>query len=510
MHILKHPCASSASPLTKRVTRLHALHALAAASALYGHVALAAPTPAASSARPNIAYTVKASDKLITLSQTVLSSPSAWPEVARFNQLKNPNQLSVGQVLALPLDLLKPIALSGKIISASGTVRVNQSAAIAGSAVPEGAQIDTGSDGVALLELADGSRLTVLPKSIAQVILQRAYSTNQADLQAGASSSTTWFSGAIRLVQGSIDTLASKLTRRAQPLEVTTPTSVVGVRGTQFRVSYTPDSSPAARTEVLEGLTQASNPKTNSQAAIAGGFGAAILPQDRVITVRPLLPAPVLRDAVDPSAQVASVQEVLRSEQGIGRLDFAPIAGAANYRIQISDSPLFASLQANLISNSANADISATPNGPWHIRIRGIDDIGLEGYDKQYRIELKDAPKQPAKAVSAIPAQWLKAIALGASVKAFQTHTDLYVNTSSSDFPAALFVDVTEQSGLATAARLQVIDGKTRLPALTAGQVYVLRFFTPQGQSVAYNLEAPANWRSTVREAMLGMQISKP
>jgi hypothetical protein len=512
MHMLKHPCSHRASPFKKCTLHLYALQALAAACALYEPVAMAAPKPATSSARPSIAYTVKASDKLITLSQTLLLSPTAWPEVARLNQLQNANRLIVGQVLALPLDLLKPIALSGKIISATGAVRVNQNAAATGGAVPEGAQIDTGADGVALVELADGSRLTVLPKSIAQVIHQRAYSTNQADLQASASSSTTWFSGAIRLVQGSIDTLASKLTRRAQPLEVTTPTSVVGVRGTQFRVSYTPDINLAARTEVIEGLTQASNPKTNAQAAIGGGFGAAIMPQDRVITVRPLLPAPALTGASASTAALstdtATAQEVLRSELGIANLDFLPVAGAVRYRVQLSESPVFASLHSSQITNAANADIGALPNGQWYIRIRGIDDIGLEGFDNQYRISVKDAPKLIPKVLPTPQTVWLKGIAIGASVKAFDSHTDLSINTTSADYPAALFVDIAQQTGLSLASQVEVVNGKAKLPPLVAGVAYILRFSTPQGKSVAYHLDTPSNWRATVLEAMLGMRAS--
>jgi hypothetical protein len=510
MHTATHPQFSIQHFATRHSRMPQLLQCVAAICAIYGSAAIATPSASDAAARPSIAYTIKASDKLVNLSQSLLINAASWPELARFNQLKNPNQLSVGQVLSVPLDLLKPIALTGKIISATGMVRVNQTAASAGSAVPEGAQIDTGADSLAVLELADGSRLTVLPTSIAQVIRQRAYSTNQADLQASASSSTTWFSGAVRLIQGSIDTLASKATRRAQPLEVSTPTSVVGVRGTQFRVSFTPDTSPAARTEVLEGLTWASNPRTAAQAAVAGGFGAAILPQDRVINVRPLLPAPALISASPTAAQAAEIKEVIRSEQGIANLDFSPVAGAVRYRLQLSDSPVFASLQSSQITNGNNADIGTTPNGQWNIRIRGIDDSGLEGFDSQYRIVIKDAPKTVPQAAPVAQAKWLRGIAVGASVKAFDTHTDLSINTSPSDFPKLLFVEISQQQVLTPATRVEVVNGIAKLPALAAGQAYILRFGTPQGQSVAYNLDTPSNWRATVLEAMLGMRASTP
>jgi hypothetical protein len=257
-------------------------------------------------------------------------------------------------------------------------------------------------------------------------------------------------------------------------------------------------------------LTQASNPKTNAQAAIAGGFGAAILPQDRVITVRPLLPAPALAGASTSTTAIAGdtdiAQEVTRSELGIAKLDFLPVAGALRYRVQLSESPVFASLHSSQITTAANTDISTLPNGQWYIKIRGIDEIGLEGFDNQYRISVKDSPKPIPKIMPAPQAVWQKDIAIGAFVKAFDSHTDLSINNTSKDFPTVLFVDIAQQISSNLTTRVEVVNGKAKLPALVAGEAYVLRFSTPQGQSVAYHLDTPSNWRATVLEAMLGMR----
>ena len=101
---------------------------------------------------------------------------------------------------------------------------------------------------------------------------------------------------------------------------------------------------------------------------------------------------------------------------------------------------------------------------------------------------------------------WLKGIAIGASVKAFDSHTDLSINNTSQDFPTVLFVDIAQQTNSNLTTRLEVVNGKAKLPALVAGEAYILRFSTPQGQSVAYHLDTPSNWRATVVEAMLGMR----
>ena len=69
-------------------------------------------------------YTVKPGDKLIRLSTDLLRTPSDWAEVARFNRMKNPNALSIGQVIAVPLRLLKRVPADAKMISVYGDVPV--------------------------------------------------------------------------------------------------------------------------------------------------------------------------------------------------------------------------------------------------------------------------------------------------------------------------------------------------------------------------------------------------
>lgn len=40
---------------------------------------------------PSIPYVVKGSDKMLLLGRQLLTNPSDWSEVARFNKLKDPN-----------------------------------------------------------------------------------------------------------------------------------------------------------------------------------------------------------------------------------------------------------------------------------------------------------------------------------------------------------------------------------------------------------------------------------
>ena len=186
-------------------------HALAIAQPSAGAVrpATAALLPAVSTAtrEPSIPYTVKPKDTLILLSNQLLEKPAAWPQVARFNRLKNPNVLSPGQILNIPLRLMKAQPVSGKIVSVFGGVQLaglnGAAKAEVGSPVPEGSKLRTGDKSSAVIELADGSRITMPPGTQTELVTSRGYATRNA----GVSGSTTWFSGLMRLAQGALERL---------------------------------------------------------------------------------------------------------------------------------------------------------------------------------------------------------------------------------------------------------------------------------------------------------------
>lgn len=333
------------------------------ATAQPGHV----PPPEAS-----LNYTVKPGDKLIRLSTDLLSAPADWPEVARYNRLKNPNSLSIGQVIAVPLRLLKRVPADAKMISVYGDVQVAGGKAEVGQAVPEGAKLQTGANSSAVFELADGSRVTMLPNSLVELATSHGYAMR--DSASGKTSN--WFTGLLRLVQGSLDTAAAKLANRATPLQIQTPTSLVGVRGTQFRVAYDGPATQNARTEVIEGLVQADNTAQGSGAAIDKGKGAVLNPAIREIKVVNLLPPP------DLSALPALIYKPA------ARWAMPTLAGAVAFRVQVSPTDSFNQIVQDQLVTSGSADFAGLANGAWFCRVRGIDSSGLEGFDSLLPIRI--------------------------------------------------------------------------------------------------------------------------
>ena len=328
-----------------------------------------APAPEAS-----LSYTVKPSDKLIRLSREMLVSPQAWNEVARYNQLKNPDVILAGQKLEIPLRYLKSTPAASKLISAAGDVTLGGQPAQPGAAIADGSQLKTGANSSAVIELGDGSRVKILPNSLTEVVTSRNYAMRDAS----ASGSTHWFSGLMRLSAGALEALAAKATRRATPLQIATQTATVGVRGTEFRVGLEDGASQITRVEVLEGKVRADNAAQQSGADLPVATGALVKPLEKEVRVVPLLPAPDLSNI---SADVL---------KPLGSWPMPVLAGASALRVQVASDDKFDKIVRDFKVATGSADLASLANGNWFARVRGIDAQGLEGFDSVKLIAVKD------------------------------------------------------------------------------------------------------------------------
>jgi hypothetical protein len=104
-----------------------------------------------------------------------------------------------------------------------------RSAAIVGGPVWTTDRIQTGADSAAALTLRDGTVLSVGPNSVVDLsMFQFDATTNEGDQQIGV------LRGTLRMITGLI---GKTMPERVQ---VTTPTTIIGVRGTDFIVEATP------------------------------------------------------------------------------------------------------------------------------------------------------------------------------------------------------------------------------------------------------------------------------
>lgn len=471
-------------------SRLFSLKPVHLAVVLCINVAASSSWAAMSShSEPYVSYTIKQGDTLQKVSSTLLADPKRWAELAKLNGIKNPNRLSLGLVLDVPRSFTNftnqpKVATTGVLQSAIGNVTINGVPAQAGATVPEGAAVQTAAGSSAVVKLSDGSSVQLMPRSLAQVVTQHGYVMKDP----ASSKSTTWFSGAIRLVAGVLDIAANKMAQRKEPMNVVTPTSVIGVRGTQFRVAFEDPASGTARTEVLEGKVRADNPAQAAGADVAGGFGVAVKPRERDIKVVQLLPA------LPESALPASVERARDVEQA--NWTVAALNGAVAYRAELAQDDAFTRIVFDTKSSNPAINLAAAPNGTYFARVRGVDGSGIEGYNATRRIDIANAP---------VALIWIREINIAATAEITPDGVLLRVNTSASDTPGTVQIQIASDAAMTQALQTLPLDarGHVTLKDLKAGERRFVRFTgtSPQGtasSSPVLSLDLPADWGQTV------------
>ena len=320
---------------------------------------------------------------LIGLNRTLFAAPGAWKEVARINHLSNENRINPGQVLQVPARLLHSKVVPAQLVSVFGDVRIGDKPAATGAAFNVGDSIRTGDASTAVVQLADGSHVKLAPNTEGRLDEQRRFQIKAT----AAAIDDGLVAASLRLLSGSVEVFASKVLR-ARPLEVSTPTAVIGVRGTTYRVrnDVTPATGAAAAvnasaTEVLEGKVHAQVGTAATQAAdVPANFGAP-LEAGRKPQVLPLPPAP------DLSTVPAS-------------FDHLPIKfrlpGPLPVRVQVADDAAFDHIQLDLhVAAGDEVRLPQLADGHWHLRVRSISAEGLEGLDAVRDFGLRARPESP-------------------------------------------------------------------------------------------------------------------
>ncbi len=344
------------------------------AAALAAACGLARAAPAAD--EPMLAYTVTAHDTLIGLNRTLFASPKAWPEVARINKLPDPNRISPGQVLMVPTRLLHSKAVPATLASAFGDVRIAGRPAQAGAALAPGEAITTGDASTAVVQLADGSRIKLVPDSEGRLDEHRRFQVRatRAAIDDGL------VAGTLRLVRGGIEVFATKVLR-ARPLEVSTPTAVIGVRGTVFRVHEEAAQAGAAAAEVLEGKVHVQVGGAPEQAVdVPVNYGAALVAGQAPVA-EPLPAAPDL----------AALPAV------VDRLPVRfKVAGNTPLHVQVASDAAFERIAFDFrVAAGDDIKLSGLADGRWNLRARRIGAQGLEGLDGLHAFELRAHPEAP-------------------------------------------------------------------------------------------------------------------
>lgn len=340
-------------------------------SLVAGALAFALLAPAlvhAADAPTTLTLTVQPGDTLVGIGERYLEQPSRWVELARLNQLRNPNRLQPGAQLRIPLDWMRWNPLAVDVVHVYGVVQGNRGPLAVGMRLSQGDRFDTGAEGALTLRFSDGS-VAVFPSQTRASLGV----SEQAPL--GEVRATR-----IDLEQGAVETQVPPLRTPASRFDVKTPRVVTAVRGTRFRVAQ---DAQASRHEVLEGRVAVQG-VAPMEVQIAQGSGLRA-EGGQLGAVVPLLGAPDLSTI---PARIERTSQLLQ---------VPPLPGTVGWRWQVATDGAFTQLVQNVKTRDPRWLLSGLPDGDYFLRVRGADAQELEGADAQVAFALRARPEPPLK-----------------------------------------------------------------------------------------------------------------
>jgi len=315
-------------------------------------------------------YVVRKDDTLIGLGQTLFEDPAAWPLVQRLNRVANPRRIPVGSVLSIPVSLLRKVPRQGQVVFVAGDATRDGQTLAEGDTVLEGARLMTEARSFLTIELPDGSRLTMQPQSEVRIESLHTYQgfedAQRADFD---------------VQRGRIETEVKPQAGPAARYRIQTPTAVIGVRGTSFRVAA---EEAASRAEMREGTVAVRGAgEAGKTVRLTEGFGLVAQAGRPLPKPVPLLAAP----------DVSGLPTLY--ERPLVNVELEPVANAVAYRGQVAADAAFVKILAESRSALPAAKFDGLPDGDYYLRVRGIDSRGLEGRDAQMAFRLKARPEPP-------------------------------------------------------------------------------------------------------------------
>ncbi len=232
-----------------------------------------------------VRYTIKPGDTINNLAQRLLTPPPNIAEVQQANQIRNLDRIGVGQVLLLPRSALRftPSHATVMQVNCNADIVVHDKAVAVGDKLNEGDVVEIPGACSMGLALEDGSVVRVPAGGRLQINMLRANVLEAAPVIR------------MQISRGRVEVSVNKGTGRTAPFEISTPTVVMGVRGTEFRVGHS-DEGDNSLVEVLSGQVGVGAPGAtpDDEKRVPGGRGVVVDAQGGTLADEALLPGPTL------------------------------------------------------------------------------------------------------------------------------------------------------------------------------------------------------------------------
>ncbi len=319
-------------------------------------------------------YIVRAGDTLIGICRAYLREPREWPLVQRFNRVADPTRLRIGLGLRIPLRMLRVFEGTADAVWTRGDVRAIASDGsvkplAAGETIAAGSRVETGPGSAVRLRLIDGALITLGENS-------------QMDIrELTVFSYTTAAKTSLSVGRGRVETQVTPPTAPGASYEIATPVVTTSVRGTEFRVGVQGEGTSSSA-EVVTGSVAAGAGAGASPLVVDAGFGIVARAGESLAPPRPLPPAPTLTDVP------------ARLERLPLQLTWNAAAGVQRHRARLSEMSLDRTVHEAVV-DGVELRVTDVPDGRYTLRVRSIDEVGLEGVDVATPFEVRARPEPP-------------------------------------------------------------------------------------------------------------------
>ncbi|MCW8905641.1 MAG: FecR domain-containing protein [Sedimenticola sp.] len=318
-------------------------------------------------------YTVVPGDNLWNFCEKYLYKVGYWKQLQQINGIKNPRRMQPGTRVRVPMAWIRVNAAQAELAAIQGEVWLMRAdgtrrVVVAGERIGLGDSIETGTDSSAAIRFADRSLMTLHANSLIRFDHLSAYGE------------TGMVDSRLRLQRGRSDNRVTPASGPGSRFEIHTPSAISAVRGTEYRLSSNP-AEQASTFEVLEGRVKVSGEQRSE--LLPAHFGTRVEAGEPPLPPRELLPAPRIE---------ALPQEI---EQLNWPITWQAAEGAVAYRAEIARDASFITLLWEQRVTAPRVPLPDLPDGEYHFRVRGIDDIGLEGLNRAERFILDARPQPP-------------------------------------------------------------------------------------------------------------------
>lgn len=316
-------------------------------------------------------YTLQEHENLWSFANKHLISPAYALRLQNLNKIPNPYQIRPNTQIKVPFEWVKHVSGHAKVSALSGDSFLilengTKQALTIGQTIPTGSSLETGKNSQATLRFMDGSQLTMSSETNIKLGSQIYYPVT------GASKNE------IKLEKGRISSKIEHPPLMKNQYEVTTPSSVTAVRGTELRIGIGSDQETL--TSVYSG--QVSMIADNKDQSIEAGFGGVA--GKGKPAVKEALPLP-------PSLEHLSTTYTYNTPV----LSWKPMQNAASYHVEVYQEDKNNKLMQEGETSDTTTVIPALPNGKYKLTVASVTASGLAGKANQTNFDVTGNPMPP-------------------------------------------------------------------------------------------------------------------